>query len=133
MDYGRKRTGLAVTDPLKIIATPLDTVPTHQLMDFLKRYAAAEQVECVVVGEPYQPSGLPSENLPRVRQFAARWRKEMPGIPIVFYDERFTSKIAQRAILDGGVRKEGRKDKALVDRVSATIILQDYMQSVNNR
>ena len=133
MDYGRKRTGLAVTDPLKIIATPLDTVPTHQLMDFLKRYAAAEQVECVVVGEPYQTSGLPSENLPRVRQFAARWRKEMPGIPVVFYDERFTSKIAQRAILDGGVRKEGRKDKALVDRVSATIILQDYMQSVNNR
>ena len=105
------------------------TVSTSELFDYLKAYVEREQVERIVIGEPRQPNGQPSENLARVQQFANRWRKQMPHIPIEFYDERFTSVLAHQAMLDGGLRKKARQDKALVDEISATIILQDYMRS----
>ena len=129
IDYGKKRTGLAVTDPLQIIAGGLATVATSELFDYLKAYIAREQVEMIVIGEPRQPNGEPSENLARVQQFVNRWRKAMPGIPIEYYDERFTSVLAHQAMLDGGLRKKARQNKALVDEISATIILEDYMRS----
>ncbi len=130
VDYGKKRTGLAVTDPLQIIANGLVTVATSELFDFLKNYVQRENVECIVVGRPTQLNGQPSENLSRVEQFVNRWRKAMPLIPVEYYDERFTSALAQQAILAGGVKKKTRReDKGLVDEVSATIILQDYMKS----
>jgi len=119
-----------VTDPLQIIANGLATVETKNLMDFLKKYLEKENVEKVVIGKPIQPSGAPSENLARVEAFVQRWRKEMPSVPIVYYDERFTSVLAHRAILEGGVKKKTRREnKGLVDEVSATIILQDFMNS----
>lgn len=129
IDYGKKRCGLAVTDPLKIIAGGLPTVETKNLFDFLLQYVRQEKVEKIVLGKPTQPNGLPSENLARVQAFANRWKKAVPDIPIEFYDERFTSVIAHRAMIDGGVRKKRRKeDKGLVDQVSATIILEDWMK-----
>lgn len=134
VDYGKKRTGIAVSDPLQIIAGGLDTVATSQLMQFLQTYIAREQVERIIIGEPKQPNGAPSENLARVQQFVARWRKAMPGIPIEYYDERFTSVLAHKAMLDGGMKKKQRQDKAVVDKISATIILEDYLNSrLNNR
>ena len=129
IDYGRKRTGIAVTDPLQIIAGGLATVSTSELFDWLQQYVQREQVERIVIGEPRRPNGLPSENLPRVQQFVARWRKVHPEIPIDYYDERFTSVLAHQAMLDGGLRKKARQDKALVDEISATIILEDYLRS----
>ena len=129
IDYGKKRTGLAVTDPLQIIAGGLATVSTCELFEFLLSYVKREQVERIVIGEPRQPNGMPSENLARVEQFANRWRKVMPNIPIEFYDERFTSVLAHRTMLDAGLKKKVRQNKALVDEISATIILQDYMNS----
>lgn len=128
IDYGKKRTGLAVTDPQQMIASGLATVSTSELFDYLKKYVAAEQVERIVIGEPRQPNGQPSENLQRVQQFVNRWRKAMPKVPIDYFDERFTSVLAHQAILDGGLKKKARQDKALVDEISATIILQDYMR-----
>ena len=129
IDYGKKRTGLAVTDPLQIIAGGLATVATSELFDFLKAYIAREQVEMIVIGEPRQPNGEPSENLARVQQFVNRWRKAVPEVPIQYYDERFTSVLAHQAMLDGGLRKKARQNKALVDEISATIILEDYLRS----
>lgn len=129
IDYGRKRTGLAVTDPLQIIAGGLATVSTSELFDYLKAYIAREPVERIIIGEPRQPNGTPSENLQRVREFYNRWRKAVPQVPIEFYDERFTSVIAHRVMIDGGLKKKDRRDKALVDEISATIILQDYLES----
>lgn len=129
IDYGKKRTGIAVTDPLQIIAGGLATVPTHELFQFLQDYIAREQVECIVIGEPKQPNGMPSENLERVHQFVNRWRRAVPNIPINYYDERFTSVLAHRAMLEGGLKKKDRQNKALVDEISATIILQNYMES----
>jgi len=129
IDYGKKRTGLAVTDPLQLIAGGLATVSTSELFDYLCQYVSREPVERIVIGEPRQPNGLPSENLARVQQFVNRWRNHMPQIPIEYYDERFTSVLAHQAMRDGGLRKKARQDKALVDEISATIILQDYMRS----
>ena len=129
IDYGKKRTGLAVTDPLQLIAGGLATVSTSELFDYLCRYVEREAVERLVIGEPRQPNGQPSENLVRVQQFVNRWRKAMPQIPIEYYDERFTSVLAHQAMLEGGLRRKARQDKALVDEISATIILQDYMRS----
>lgn len=133
IDYGKKRTGLAVTDPLQIIANGLVTVATSALFDFLKDYIAKEQVERIVIGEPKQANGAPSENMARVQQFVNRWRKAFPEIPIEYYDERFTSVLAHRAMLDSGLRKKKRQDKALVDEVSATIILQSYLESARRK
>lgn len=129
VDYGRKRTGIAVTDPLQLIANGLVTVSTSELFAFLSDYVNREQVERIVVGEPRQPDGTPSENMERVKQFVNRWRKAMPQIPIEFYDERFTSVLAHRTMIDAGLGKKRRQDKALVDEISATIILQSYMES----
>lgn len=129
IDYGKKRTGLSVTDPLQIIAGGLATVPTSTLFEYLTQYVAKEPVERIVIGEPRQPNGQPSENLARVQQFVNRWRKAMPQIPIEYYDERFTSVLAHQTMLDAGLKKKARQDKALVDEISATIILEDYMRS----
>ena len=134
IDYGKKRTGLAVTDPLQIIANGLVTVDTGNLFDYLRQYVAQEQVERIVIGKPMQTNGRPSENLARVEQFVNRWRKAMPNIPIEYYDERFTSVLAQRAIIDSGIGKKARREnKRLVDEVSATIILQDWMAANRKR
>lgn len=133
IDYGKKRTGLAVTDQLQIIANGLVTVATSTLFDYLKDYIAKEQVERIIIGEPRQTNGAPSENMTRVMQFANRWRNAFPEIPIEFYDERFTSVLAHKAMLDGGLRKKKRQDKALVDEISATIILQSYLESARRK
>lgn len=129
IDYGKKRTGIAVTDPLQIIAGGLATVSTSELYDFLVGYIGREPVERIVIGEPRQADGTPSENFARVDQFVNRWRKSQPSIPIEFYDERFTSVLAHRAMIDGGLRKKDRQNKALVDEISATILLQDFLES----
>lgn len=128
IDYGKKRTGIAVTDPLQIIAGGLATVATCELMSFLQNYVARESVERIVVGEPKQLNGEPSENLLRVKQFVAKLRKTLPDIPVEFYDERFTSVLAHKTIIDSGISKKARQNKALVDEISATIILQDYLR-----
>lgn len=130
IDYGKKRTGLAVTDPLQIIAGGLGTVETSVLYEYIEAYIQREQVERIVIGKPMQPNGQPSENMVRVENFYNRWRKAHPEIPIGYYDERFTSVLAHRAMIDGGVKKKTRREnKGLVDEISATIILQDYLQS----
>lgn len=130
IDYGKKRTGLAVTDPLRIIANGLATIPTSDIFDYLTQYVAKDSVDQLVIGKPIQPNGQPSENLARVENFVNRWRKLHPEMPIDYYDERFTSVIAHQAMIAGGVKKKTRReDKGLVDEISATIILQDYMRS----
>ena len=130
IDYGKKRTGIAVTDPLQLIAGGLATVSTSELYDYLLAYIGREPVERIVIGEPRQPDGTPSENLARVQQFVNRWRHTQPQIPIELYDERFTSVLAHRAMIDAGLKKKTRQNKALVDEVSATILLQDYMNAL---
>lgn len=128
IDYGRKRTGLAVTDPLKIIANGLTTVRTCDLMDFLKDYMQKEQVERIIVGLPKQMSGELSENMKYIEPFVRNLRKQV-SVPVEMFDERFTSVLAHKAMLDGGLKKKDRQNKALVDEISATIILQSYMES----
>ena len=128
IDYGKKRTVLAVTDPLQIIANGLTTVPTAGLYEYVDKYVHTEPVELIVIGEPKQPNGQPSENLARVKEFVARWKKRQQ-IPIILYDERYTSVLAHQAMIDGGLGKKARQNKALVDEISATIILQSYLES----
>lgn len=132
IDYGKKRCGLAVTDPLKIIPGGLATVATPELMAFLDDYLRREEVELIVVGEPRQPNGQPSENYARVKSWAGQFCKLHPEVPLQFYDERFTSVLAHKAMFDGGLKKKARQNKALVDEISATIILQDFMNSIKN-
>jgi hypothetical protein len=130
IDYGKKRTGLAVTDPLQIIANALTTIDTKDLFDFLSLYVQKEKVERIIIGKPLQLNANPSENFLRVENFVNRWKNAHPEVPIVYYDERFTSVMAQRVILQSGVKKKTRREnKGLVDEISATIILQDYMSS----
>lgn len=128
IDYGRKRTGLAVTDPLQLVAGGLVTIVTSGLFDYLHDYVSRENVERIVIGRPVQPNGRPSENLAGVEQFVARWRKAMPQVPIDYYDERFTSVMAHRVMIDAGLGRKARQNKALVDQISATIILEDYLR-----
>lgn len=128
IDYGKKRTGLAVTDPLQMIANGLTTVETAQLFDFITDYLSKEQVERIVVGYPKQTNGEDSENMKRITPFVNRLRKLYPTITVELYDERFTSVLAHRAIIESGIGRKARQDKALVDKISATIILQDYME-----
>lgn len=130
IDYGKKRTGLAVTDPLQLIAGGLTTVETKQLLKYIVDYTSREEVETIVIGLPTQPNGQPSENQERVRSFTGELRKALPQIPVVFYDERFTSVLAHQAMLDSGISRKRRQDKALVDEISATIILQNYLESI---
>ena len=129
IDYGQKRTGLAVTDPLQIIANGLTTVPTAQLKDFILDYVMREQVERIIVGLPRQNSGEYSENMKRITPFVNRLKKLLPEIPLEMVDERFTSVLAHRTMLDAGLKKKDRQNKALVDEISACIILQTYMES----
>ena len=129
IDYGKKRTGIAVTDILQIIANGLTTVPTTELMDFLLNYVAKEPVERIIVGHPKQMNNKDSENMKRIVPFVNLLKKKLPQIPVELVDERFTSVLAHQAMLDGGLKKKARQDKALVDEISATIILQSYLES----
>jgi putative Holliday junction resolvase len=129
IDYGTKRTGIAVTDPLRMIAAGLETVPTHTLQAWLKRYFTTEPVDIIVIGKPSQMDGRPSETMNQIEPLVRKLKSQFADKEIVMFDERFTSRLAQRAIIDGGVPKMARRDKALVDKVSAAIILQGYMES----
>ncbi len=129
VDYGKKRVGLAVTDPLKIIGSALATIPTHEIFDFLKNYFSKEQVEKLVVGLPKQMNNQPSESMPLINQFVAQFKKQFPEIPVQMVDERFTSKLAVQTMVMGGVKKKDRQNKAMIDTVSAAIILQSYLES----
>ena len=133
IDYGKKRTGIAVTDPLKMIANGLDTVPSNELIKYLKGYFKKEEVELIVVGNPKQMNNQPSESVVYINQFLKQFHKAFPSMRVEFVDERFTSQIAFQAMIDGGVKKEKRKDKGMVDAISATIILQDYLELKKNR
>lgn len=130
IDYGRKRTGLAVTDPLRIIAGALETVETKQLEKYLADYFAKNDVDIIVLGKPSQMNGAPSETMRYIEPLVGRLRHAYPNKQVVLYDERFTSVLAHRTMLESGIGKMARRDKALVDRISATIILQSYMESV---
>ena len=130
IDYGTKRTGLAVTDPLRIIAGALATVETKQLEKWLADYFSKNEVDIIVLGKPTQMSGAPSETMRFIEPLAGRLRHAYPEKQVVLYDERFTSVLAHRTMLESGIGKQARRDKALVDRISATIILQSYMDSV---
>lgn len=129
IDYGRKRTGIAVTDPMQIIANGLTTVSTHGLMDFLLDYVKRERVERIIVGHPKQMNNEDSENMKYIVPFLNRLKKVLPDIPVEMVDERFTSVLAHQAMLAGGLKKKDRQNKALVDEISATIILQSYLES----
>ncbi|MBR1543601.1 MAG: Holliday junction resolvase RuvX [Muribaculaceae bacterium] len=129
IDYGRKRTGIAATDSLQIVANALGTVPTHAVEQFLSDYFAREQVDAIVVGLPRQMNGEPSESMRYIEPFLARLRKCFPEMPVIMFDERFTSTLAHKAMLDGGMKKSDRRDKSKVDSIAATIILNDYLQS----
>ncbi len=129
IDYGQKRCGLAVTDSLQIIANGLVTVATSSLYDFLVDYMKKEPVERIIIGQPKKMNNEDSENMKNIVPFVNRLKKNFPELPIEFFDERFTSVLAHRAMIDGGLKKKERQNKALVDEISATIILQSYMES----
>ena len=129
IDYGKKRTGVAVTDILQMIANGLTTVATPELMDFILKYVEKEPVECIIVGHPKQMNNEDSENMKRIVPFVNQLKKKLPNIPIEMVDERFTSVLAHQAMLDGGLKKKARQNKALVDEISAIIILQSYLES----
>jgi putative holliday junction resolvase len=132
VDYGKKRVGLAVSDPQQIIANKLATVATHTLWDFLKSYFQNEQVDEVVVGYPRQLNNKPSEAVVYINPFLKKFKEKYPEVVIEIIDERFTSQMAMQTMIDGGVKKMGRRNKALVDAISATIILQSYMEQKRN-
>jgi putative Holliday junction resolvase len=132
IDYGKKRVGMAVTDPGQIIATRLTTVPTHTIWDFLKSYFEKEDVETVVVGYPRQMNNEASEAVRYINPFLKKFQKVYPEIKLEQFDERFTSKLAFQSMIDGGLKKKQRQDKAMVDAVSATIILQNYLELQRN-
>ncbi len=127
VDYGKKRTGIAVTDPMQIIASGLNTVPTSDLIPFLIRYMDTEEVDTIVVGEPRQMDNSPSEAEPLIQLFLKELKRRIPNMNIVRQDERFTSKMASSSMLEGGLKKKKRMNKGLVDEISATLILQAYL------
>ncbi|WP_396177239.1 Holliday junction resolvase RuvX [Flavobacterium sp.] len=127
LDYGLKRTGIAVTDEMQLIASGLITVESPALIDFLKNYFATEKVEKVLIGEPKQMNGLPSESAPIIEKFVLEFVKNFPEMPLLRVDERFTSKMAFQTMIDSGLKKKQRQNKALLDEISATIMLQDYL------
>lgn len=129
IDYGQKRTGLAVTDSMQLIAGALDTVDTKDLERYILDYVSREDVSTIVVGKPTQLNGENSENMKRVEPFFFRLKKLFPEKEVTYYDERFTSVLAHQAMLQSGIGKKARQNKALVDKISATIILEDFMQS----
>ncbi len=132
IDYGRKRSGIAVTDDLQLIAGGLATVPSDRLIEFLSAYMLKEKVERFIVGEPRQMNNLPSESVQYIEPFLRSLKKNFPGTPVERMDERFTSRLAFRAMTEAGLKKKDRQDKALIDKISATIILQSYLESRNN-
>ena len=132
IDYGRKRTGLAVTDPQQIIANGLKTIATHEIFSFLSDYFNREEVDLIVVGYPKTMNNLPSEAVAYIQDFLKKFTVKYPGKEYFLMDERFTSKMAFQAMIDGGVKKKQRRDKSLIDTISATIILQSYMEYKNN-
>lgn len=127
-DYGTKRIGIAVTDPLQMIANSLDTIHPLEIIDYLKKYLLTEQVERFVVGEPKQMDNTPSQSAPHVKGFVNLLKKTFPEIPIDMMDERFTSKMASAVILQSGINKKARQNKGLVDNISATILLQSWLE-----
>ncbi len=129
IDYGKKRVGLAVTDPLQLIATPLATVSTAEVHSYLADYLSKEAVECFVVGIPKDLKNRDTDATPLVEAFVKQLQQKFPDIPVKLVDERFTSKLAVRAMIDGGVKKMDRRDKGLIDKTSAVIILQSYMEA----
>lgn len=129
IDYGTKRTGLSVTDPLQIIATALETVRSHLLLDYLKKYVASEPVEAFVVGLPKRLDGTDTDNTPHVRGFVKKLEAAFPDIPVHWHDERFTSAMALQSMIASGVSKKDRREKGNIDKVSAVIILQSFMES----
>ena len=131
IDYGRKRVGLAVTDELRIIASGLETVRAHDIFDFLKKYLQEEQIDCFVVGEPKQMNNTASESVRFIDPFVKRLKKEFPAIPVERYDERFTSKMASQSLIQAGAKKKDRQNKGLIDKISAVLILQSYLESIN--
>lgn len=131
IDYGAKRTGLAVTDPLQIIATGLTTVETPKLFKFLKEYFAKEPVELIIMGEPKNWDDTDTHATPLVKKAVERLKREFPTIPIKMWDERYTSKMASQAMIEMGLKKKQRRNKALVDEIAATIMLQEYLRSIS--
>ncbi len=129
IDYGNKKTGIAVTDPLKIITTALDTVATHTLLEYISNYLKEEEVELIVIGEPLHPDGTPLPQHANIIGFSRKLQKAYPEIEIVLHDERYTTIEAREIIRNSGAKKKKRQDKALVDRISAALILEHYMQS----
>lgn len=128
IDYGKKRVGIAVTDPLQMIANRLTTVPSHEIWTFLKNYFSKESVEKVIVGYPVQMNNQPSEAVQYINPFLKNFQKEFPDMPLEQVDERFTSKMAFQTMIDAGVKKKDRQNKETIDAVSATIILQSYLE-----
>ena len=129
IDFGRRRCGIAATDSLRIVANGVTTVATGELIDFVKRYIAGQQVDGVIVGYPRDMHGDPSESVKYLTPVINRLKKEIAPVPLIYFDERFTSVLAHRAMIDGGMKKMDRRDKAIVDEISATIILNDFLQS----
>lgn len=129
IDFGRRRCGIAVTDPLRIIANGLTTVETGKLTEFIKKYISDEGADAVIVGSPRDMHGAPSESVRYLTPVINRLRKEIAPVPVIFFDERFTSVLAHKAMIDGGMSKTDRRDKAVVDKISAAIILNDFLQS----
>lgn len=127
IDYGRKRIGVAASDPLRIFASALDTVPSAKIIEYLQKYSASEHIERFVVGYPINMDGAPSEAAKDVDAFLNLLKKKFPDIPVTLEDERFTSVLAHRAMIDGGMKKSDRMDKNSVDKISAAIILQTYL------
>lgn len=128
IDYGTKRTGIAATDPLQIIASGIGTFPTDEVLPFLKGYLSSEEVGCIVVGDPKYPDGNPAQIAPQVQAFVRKLRETFPGLDVVLHDERFTSEEAKQVIRQVVPSRKKRRDKGLVDKVSAVIILQDYLE-----
>jgi putative Holliday junction resolvase len=128
IDYGQKRTGIAVTDEMQIIASGLTTIPSATTIDFLKEYFTKENVEKVLIGEPKQMNGEPSQSTEIIEAFVRKFKSFFPNVPVVRVDERFTSKMAFQTMIDSGLNKNQRKNKALLDEISATIMLQDYLR-----
>lgn len=131
IDYGQKRTGIAVTDEMQIIASGLTTVPSETAINFLKDYFEKERVEAVLIGEPKQMDNTPSQSAPIIEAFVSVFKNTFPDMPVVRVDERFTSKMAFQTMIDSGLKKKQRQDKALIDEISATIMLQDYLSRKN--
>ncbi len=131
IDYGRRRTGLAVTDALRITANPLLTIETSELMNWLRAYINKEKVDVVVIGHPTQMNGQESESMNYIRPFMGNFKKQFPDVKLVMYDERFTSVLAHQAMIAGGMKKKQRQDKAVVDKIAACIILEGYLEKID--